>query len=60
MEKRFRATVYVDLWAESGKGASFQLNQILRTVPNSFSDGLSELKHGSEISLIDDKESETS
>ncbi len=58
MEKRFRATVYIDIWDETPQGASNQLKQAMRhlkiVAKESFSDGISELKHGSEVSLIDE------
>ena len=49
---RYRATIYVDLWAGEGKAASKKLEKIVKSIPNSFSDGLVPLKHGSEISLV--------
>ena len=50
MEKRYRATIYVDLWSDSPEKASRELAKLIKSIPNSFTDGLSELKHGSEIS----------
>ena len=55
MEKRYRATIYVDLWADSPQDASDELSGIIKEIPNSFSDGFTELPHGSNISLIDNK-----
>ena len=49
---RYRATIYVDLWSESSEEASKELEKIVKSVPNSFSDGLSALPHGSKISLV--------
>tara|TARA_Y100000310_G_scaffold190680_1_gene190685 strand:- start:210 stop:386 length:177 start_codon:yes stop_codon:yes gene_type:complete len=49
---RYRGTIYVDIWAEEGKVAGRKLDKIVKSIPNSFSDGLSPLPHGSEISLI--------
>jgi hypothetical protein len=49
---RYRATIYVDIWAEEGRIAGKKLEKIVKSVPNSFSDGLSALPHGSEISLV--------
>ena len=49
---RYRATIYVDLWHDEPGGASKELERIVKSIPNSFSDGLSELPHGSKISLI--------
>ena len=48
---RFRGVIYVDIWAEEGKSAGKKLERIVRSIPNSFSDGLSSLPHGSKISL---------
>ena len=55
MKKRYRATVFVDIWADSPQSASDELSGIVKNVPNSFSDGFTELPHGSEESLIDEK-----
>ena len=55
MVKRYRGTIYVDIWAKNPKDASDELSGIIKDVPNSFSDGFTELPHGSEISLIDEK-----
>tara|TARA_Y100000310_G_scaffold124006_1_gene122751 strand:+ start:412 stop:579 length:168 start_codon:yes stop_codon:yes gene_type:complete len=49
---RYRATIYVDIWAEEGRIAGKKLEKIVKSIPNSFSDGLSPLPHGSDISLI--------
>ena len=49
---RYRATIYVDIWAEEGKAAGKKLDRIVKSIPNSLSDGLSPLPHGSKISLI--------
>ena len=49
---RYRATIYVDIWAEEDKIAGKKLGKIVKSIPNAFSDGLSPLPHGSEISLI--------
>ena len=42
MEKRFRATVYIDIWDETPQGASNQLKQAMRhlkiVAKESFSD----------------------
>ncbi len=48
---RYRAIIYVDIWADEGSEASKELAKIVKSIPNSFSDGLSALPHGSEISL---------
>ena len=49
---RYRATIYVDFWAEEGETAGKELDKLVKSIPNAFSDGLSSLPHGSEISLI--------
>ena len=54
METRYRATIYVDLWSDSPEKASRELAKLIKSIPNSFTDGLSELKHGSEVSLNTD------
>lgn len=51
MGDRYRATIYVDLWAETDEEASKDLQRIVESLPNSYSDGISKLPHGSEISL---------
>ena len=56
---RYRATIYVDLWHDSGEEASKELEKIVKSIPNSYSDGLSALPHGSKISL-DSQEPECS
>ena len=49
---RYVATIYVDLFvAEEGKTASKQLEKIVKSIPNSWSDGLERKPHGSKISL---------
>ena len=48
---RYVATIYVDLFAEAGKTASKKLEKIVKSVPNSRSDGLERKPHGSKISL---------
>ena len=48
---RYVATIYVELFAEESKAAGKKLEKIVKSIPNSFSDGLSALPHGSEISL---------
>ena len=38
-KKFFRATIYVDLEADSPKIASEKLKSIVKSIPNSFTDG---------------------
>ena len=49
--KRYRAAIYVDLWAKEDRSAGKKLEKIVKSIPNSFSDGISPLPHGSEVSL---------
>ena len=48
---RYRACLYIDMWYDSVEDAVKELEGIVKSVPNSFSDGLSALPHGSKISL---------
>ena len=49
---RYRLTLMVDLWADTKEGAEKQAEGIVLGIPNSFQTDVSELPHGSEISLI--------
>ena len=49
---RYRATIFVDLWNESSEEAAKELEKIVKSIPNSFSDGISRLPHGSKVSLV--------
>ena len=51
---RYVATIYVEVWGE-GKTASKKLEKIVKSIPNSWSDGLEKKPHGSEISLIQEE-----
>ena len=55
---RYRAAIYVDIFKDDIKGASKELEKIVKSIPNSFSDGLSALPHGSKISLIQEDQSD--
>ena len=48
---RYRATIFIDLWHDSKEDAEEEAEKIVKSIPNAFSDGLSALPHGSEISL---------
>ena len=48
---RYVATIYVEVWGE-GKTASKKLEKIVKSIPNSWSDGLERKPHGSKISLV--------
>ena len=49
---RYRATIYLDIWKETGEEASKVLDKIVKSVPNAFRDGLVPMPHGSKISLV--------
>ena len=49
---RYRATIYVDYFEDSGSVVEKKLSKLLSRIPNSFSDGFIPLKHGSEISIV--------
>ena len=51
---RYRATIYVDFWEDDVKEAAKELEKVVKSIPNSFSDGISALPHGSEISLVEE------
>lgn len=51
---RYVATIYVDIFAEEGKAAAKKLEKIVKSVPNSWSDGLERKPHGSKISLAEE------
>ena len=56
---RYRATICVDIWADTKEEAEKKSMDIVLGLPNSFQDTLIELPHGSEISL-DSQEPECS
>ena len=49
---RYVATVYVEIFSGDAKTASRKLEKIVKSVPNSWSDGLELKPHGSKISLV--------
>ena len=53
---RYVATIYVELYDSTGEGkvASKQLEKIVKSIPNSWSDGLERKQHGSKISLVEE------
>ena len=51
MKDRYRAKIYVDVWADTKEEAEMQVDIIALSLPNSFQDTLIRLPHGSEISL---------
>ena len=52
---RYVATIYVEGWGE-GKTASKKLEKIVKSIPNSWSDGLERKPHGSKISLVQESD----
>jgi|TARA_Y100000310_G_scaffold21605_1_gene20876 hypothetical protein len=52
---RYRATIFIDLWHDTEEEASKEIEKIVKSIPNSFIDGLAALPHGSDISLFADK-----
>ena len=48
---RYRSTICVDIWADTKEEAEEKAMDIVLGLPNSFQDTLTELPHGSEISL---------
>ena len=55
---RYRACIYIDMWHDSGEDAAKKLGKIVKSIPNSFSDGLSAMPHGSGISLAQEDKSD--
>ena len=51
MKDRYRAKIYVDVWADTKEEAEMLVDIIALSLPNSFQDTLIRLPHGSEISL---------
>ena len=51
---RYRATIYVDYFEDEGGIVEKKLEKLLLRIPNSFSDGFVPLKHGSEISIVEE------
>ena len=51
--KRYRAAIYVDIWEDNIDDASKELGKYINDIPNSFTGGISEMPHGSEISLVE-------
>ena len=49
---RYRATICVDVWADSKEEAEKKVEDIVLGLPNSFQIALSRTPHGSKISLV--------
>tara|TARA_R100001594_G_scaffold121595_2_gene157526 strand:- start:10858 stop:11022 length:165 start_codon:yes stop_codon:yes gene_type:complete len=54
MEKkeRYRAAIYVDIFDDNIEDAAKRLEKLVKSIPNSFSDGISKHPHGSKVSLV--------
>ena len=52
---RYIATIYVEIFSEDGKAASRKLEKVVKSIPNSWSDGLEQKPHGSKISLVSEE-----
>ena len=48
---RYRATIAVDIWADSKEEAEKKSFEIVLGIPNSFQMSVSRMPHGSKISL---------
>ncbi len=48
---RYRAELFVDVWADNKEEAEMLVDIITLSLPNSFQGSISELPHGSKISL---------
>ena len=55
---RYRLTLCVDIWAESKEEAEKKSDDIVLGLNNSFQIALSKMPHGSEISLIQEDQSD--
>ena len=51
---RYRATIFVDVWADSKEEAEMKTDIIVLGLPNSFTGALSRMPHGSKISLVEE------
>ena len=49
---RYRATICIDVWADSKEEAGKQVDRIVLGLPNAFQIALSRMPHGSKISLV--------
>ena len=49
--KRYRSTINVDIWADTKEEAEEKSMDIVLGLPNSFQVAISQMPHGSEISL---------
>ena len=52
---RYRATICVDVWADTKEEAEKEVENIVLGLPNSFQIALSRLPHGSKISLVSEE-----
>ena len=51
---RFRASIAVDIFADTKEEAEKRVQDIVLGLPNSFSMAISRLPHGSKISLVEE------
>ena len=49
---RFRASIAVDIWADTKEEAEKRVQDIVLGLPNSFQIAINRLPHGSKISLV--------
>ena len=49
---RYRATICIDVWADSKEEAEMLVDIHVLGIPNAFQIALSRMPHGSEISLV--------
>ena len=51
---RYRATIAVDVWADTKEEAEKRVQDIVLGLPDSFQIAISRLPHGSKISLVEE------
>ena len=49
---RYRAEVYIDIWANSKEEAEEQMEDQVLKIPNAFIEAVSRMPHGSKISIV--------
>jgi len=54
---RYRATICIDVWADSKEEAEMLVDIHVLGLPNAFQIALSRMPHGSEISLVQESDS---
>ena len=53
---RYRATICVDVWADSKEEAEMKVDIHVLSLPNAFQIALSRMPHGSKISLVQESD----